>query len=66
MIGQSVVGPVEIVTFIFDPRAKLPFSSDQKPVIVAEVIVKRIAIPKLRFFKIALEGVSRLVQEKIM
>ena len=61
MIGQSVVGPVEIVTFIFDPSAKVPFSSDQKPVIVAEVVVKRITIPKLRFVKIALEGVRRLV-----
>ena len=65
MIGQSVVGAAEIETFIFDPRTEVPLPGDQKPVIIAEVIIERITISKFGFLEIAVEGVGRFVVKKI-
>src|SRR4030095_231616 len=53
-VGQAVVGAAKIVTLVFDASSKVPFPSDQKSMVVAEVVVKRIAMPEFGFLKIAL------------
>jgi hypothetical protein len=40
VIRQAVVCAVEIIAFIFDARAEVPFSRDQKPMVVRKVIVE--------------------------
>jgi hypothetical protein len=64
MIRQSVVGSAEIVALVFYTQSKIPFSSDQKPMVVREVIVQRITVTELGFLKIAIECVSRLPEKR--
>ena len=44
VIRQAVVTAAEIIAFIFDTGAKVPFAGDQKAVVVREIIVQRIAV----------------------
>ena len=66
MIRQAVVGAAKIVAFVFDAGAKVPVSRDQKSMVIAEIVVNRIAMTEFGFLKIALERVRRLVVKKIV
>jgi hypothetical protein len=66
MIRQTVVRAVEIVAFVFNAEAKIPFSGNQKAMVVAEIVVERIAVAELRLLEIAVERICRLVREDVV
>jgi hypothetical protein len=66
MIGQPVVGSVEIVTFVFDPGAKVPFAGNQKTMVVTKIIIERITVPEFRLSEIAPDSVGRFILEKLV
>ena len=66
MIRQAVVRAVEVVAFVFDTEPKIPFAGNQKPMVIAEIVVERIAIAKFGLLEIAVESVGRFVREKIV
>ena len=39
MIRQTVVRAVEIVAFVFNAEAKIPFSGNQKAMVIAEIVI---------------------------
>ena len=47
MIGQPIVGSIEIEPLVFDACPEIPLSGDEEAMSVAKVIVERIAIAKL-------------------
>jgi len=66
MVWQAVVGAVEIVAFVFKAEAKIPFPGDQKAMVIAEIVIQRIAVTQLRFLEIAVERICRLVREDVV
>ena len=63
VIGQSVVGSAEIKPLVLHPGTKIPISSDEKPMRIAEIVLERIAVAERPpiILKIALPGVESLV-----
>src|SRR6266581_8446643 len=47
MIGQPIVGSIEIEPLVFDARPKIPFPGDEEAMSVAKVIVERTAVAEL-------------------
>ena len=39
MIRQTVVRAVKIVAFVFNAEAKIPFSGNQKAMVIAEIVI---------------------------
>jgi len=66
MIRQTVVRAVEIVAFVFNAEAKIPFSGNQKAMVIAEIVVERIAVAELRLLEIAAERIRRFVRENVV
>ena len=66
MVRQTVVRAVEIVAFVFNAEAKIPFSGNQKAMVIAEIVVERIAVAELRFLEIAAERICRFVREDVV
>ena len=66
MIRQTVVCAVEIVAFVFNAEAKIPFSGNQKAMVIAEIVIERIAVTELRLLEIAVERICRLVRENVV
>src|SRR5437764_13807936 len=59
VIRQAVFGTAEIEAFVLDTGPEIPFAGDEKAMVVAEIVVERLAITELRFVKIAIEGIDR-------
>src|SRR5207237_1066737 len=57
MIGQPIVCAVEIEALVLDAESEVPFAGDEKAMVVAEIIVKRIAVPESLVAKIAVQRV---------
>src|SRR5436853_1258097 len=54
MIGKAVIGPAKIVTLVLETGAEIPFAGDEKAMVIAEIVVIRIAFAQSRFvFEIA-------------
>src|SRR6266581_222766 len=67
MIGKAIFGSAKIVTLVFEPGAEIPFSGNEKSVVIAEIVIIRIALAESRFvFEIAAEGINRIVGKDIM
>ena len=66
MIGKAVIGPAKIVTLVLETGAEIPFAGDEKTMVVAEIVVKRLAITEFCLVKVAVEGIGRFVCEKIV
>src|SRR5882724_11494521 len=67
MIGQPIVGSIEIEPLVFDARPKIPFPGDEEAMSVAKVIVERTAVAKLAVVveETAIAGVVQFVIKKI-
>src|SRR5438445_761534 len=59
MIREAVFGAAEIEPLIFYAGPEIPFAGDEKAMVIAEIVVERLAITELRLVKIAIEGVCR-------
>src|SRR5207248_9679910 len=67
MIGKAIFGPAKIVTLVFETGAEIPFSGNEKPVVITEIVVIRIAFAQTWFvFEIAAESVDRIVGKDIV
>src|SRR6266496_3516549 len=40
VVGQPIIGPAKIVTLVLEPGAEIPFSGDEKPMVITEIIIK--------------------------
>ena len=65
VIRQAVVAPAEIIAFVFDAGSEVPVARDQKPMVIAKIVIERITITEFGFLEIAVERVGRLVIKKI-
>src|SRR5438552_5119958 len=61
MIRQAVFGAAEIEALVLDTGPEIPFAGDEKAMVIAEIVVERLAITELRLVKIAVEGVGPFV-----
>src|SRR3984893_3545630 len=68
MIGQPVVSATEIEPFVFDAGPKVPFTGNQEAVVVAKIVVERIAVTKFTVIvaEIAAQRVGALRGKKIV
>src|SRR3984893_13476906 len=67
MIGQPVVSATEIEPFVFDAGPKVPFTGNQEAVVVAKIVVERIAVTKFTVIvaEIAAQRVDRIGRKQI-
>ena len=67
VVGQPVIGPAKIVALVFRPSAEIPLAGDEKPRVITEIVIKRIALAESRFvFEIAAQRISRLEGKDIV
>src|SRR5215831_14704114 len=67
MIGQTVIGSIEIEPLVFGPCPEIPVPFDQKTMRVAKVVVERVAVAELAVIveEAAIAGVIQFVVKKI-
>src|SRR6266513_6038771 len=67
MIGQPIVGSIEIEPLVFDACPKIPLPGDKESMSVAKIIVERVAVAELAVVveETAVSGVVHLVIKKI-
>src|ERR1700730_3435086 len=67
MIGQTIVGAAEVEPFVFDSCPEIPFPGDEEAVVVAKIVVERIAATKFTVIvaEIAAQRVDALRGKKI-
>src|SRR6266481_1430276 len=67
MIGQPIVGSIEIEPLVFDACPKIPLPGDEESMSVAKAIVERIAVAELAMVveETAIAGVVQFVIKKI-
>ena len=67
MIGQPIVGSIEVEPLVFDARPKIPFPGDEEAMSVAKVIVERTAVAKLAVVveETAIAGLVQFVIKKL-
>src|SRR5438132_11169408 len=67
MIGQPIVGSIEIEPLVFDACPKIPLPGDEESMSVAKIIVERVAVAELAVVveETAIAGVVQFVIKKI-
>src|SRR5207253_9669193 len=67
MIGQPIVGSIEIEPLVFDACPKIPLPGDEESMSVAKIIVERVAVAKLAVVieETAIAGVVQFVIKKL-
>ena len=66
MTGQTVIASAKIETFVFETEAEVPFASDEEPMVVSEIVIKRITVAHARIgFEIAFQGINQVVGKEI-
>src|SRR6266436_4978911 len=67
MIGQPIVGSIEIEPLVFDACPKIPLPGDEESMSVAKIIVERVAVAELAVVveETAVSGVVHLVIKNI-
>src|SRR5947208_15314023 len=67
MIGQPIVGSIEIEPLVFDACPKIPLPGDEESMSVAKIIVERVAVAELAVVveETAVSGVVHFVIKKI-
>src|SRR5437762_12104784 len=67
MIGQPIVGSIEIEPLVFDACPKIPLPGDEESMSVAKIVVERVAVAELAVVveETAIAGVVQFVIKKI-
>src|SRR6266480_4693117 len=67
MIGQPIVGSIEIEPLVFDACPKIPLPGDEETMSVAKIIVEPVAVAELAVVveETAIAGVVQFVIKKI-
>src|SRR5205823_1658504 len=67
MIGQPIIGAAKIVTLVFETGAEIPFAGNEKAMVVAEIVIIRIALAQSWIlFEIAAQRINRLEGKDIV
>jgi len=67
MIGQTIIGSIEIEPLIFDACPEIPLPSNEEAMSVAKVVVERIAVAKFAVVveETAVAGIVQFVIKKL-
>src|SRR5439155_26467035 len=66
VIGQSIISAAKIVALVLKASAEIPLAGNEKTMVVAEIVIKRITLAQARLvFEIAAKSVNAVVRKEI-